>query len=138
MGMQDPVAGLVGTVKLDRKAARIGDTIAIQFVVRNSTRKPITVRFSSGKRFDVEISRRPEPNVRYAKGALVLWQLSRGMAFTMALGEETWMPGETRTFAARWKVSPYTPNCDAEVKAYLTPIGALEAMPTFADLRLGG
>ncbi|MFM7320261.1 MAG: BsuPI-related putative proteinase inhibitor [Armatimonadota bacterium] len=136
--MQDPVAGLTGTVKLDRKAARIGDTVAVEFVVRNPTRQPIRVRFSSGKRFDIEISRRPEPNARYAKGALVLWQLSRGMAFTMALGEETWKPGESRTFTARWKVPAGTPTCDAEVKATLTPIGAPEALPTFADLRLGG
>jgi len=138
MGREDQVAGLVGTLRIDRKRARVGDTIVFEFLVRNSTGKPITVRFASGKRFDVEVSRRPEPNARYAKGALVLWQFSRGLFFTAALGEETWKPGETRAFAARWKVPAGTPACEAEVKATLAAMGAPESLPTFADLRLEG
>jgi hypothetical protein len=128
---------LVGTVTIDRKAAKSGDKVKITFTVRNSGRQPVKVAFNSGKRFDVEVSRKPEPNVRYAKGALTLWQLSRGMFYTMALGELVWAPGETRRFEAVWTVAPDTPACDVVLRSWVTASGN-ELARAVVELKVNG
>lgn len=128
--------GLVGVLRADRAVARPGDTVSFVYTVANRSREPRTLRFRSGQRFDIEVARRPEPNARYAKGALTLWQLSREMFFTLALGEMTFAPGETKTFPAQWKVPAGIPTAEADARAWLTSHDVPEAAAAVVPLRL--
>jgi hypothetical protein len=134
----DPAAvALVGTVVVDKKSVRPGEALKVVYTVRNSGKQPVRVRFTSGKRFDAEVSRKPEPNVRYAKGALTLWQFSRGMFYTQALGEMTWAPGEERRFELVWKSAPDTPACDAVLRCWVTAAGN-ELASAVVEIKVGG
>lgn len=136
-GVESSGSVLVGTVSVDRKSVRAGETVRFKFTVRNPSRQPARVSFTSGKRFDIEVSRKPEPNARYAKGALTIWQWSQGRAFTMALGDVIFAPGETKTYLAEWKPSGDVPECDAVVRAWL-PVGKDELAVAVSTLRIGG
>lgn len=136
-GADPAAAGLVGTIVVDKKSVRPGESVKIVYTVRNPGRQPVRVRFTSGKRFDAEVSRKPEPNVRYAKGALTLWQFSRGMFYTQALGELTWAPGEERRFEVVWKSAPDTPSCDAVLRCWVTAAGN-DLATAVVELKLGG
>jgi hypothetical protein len=59
--------------------------LTARLTLRNTTDKPLTLDFASGQRYDMEI--------KDEKGAVV-YRWSDGMAFTMALGQETIGPGE--------------------------------------------
>lgn len=115
--------GLVGRLALDRASVRPGGVVRFTYTVANRSTQPIALRFRSGQRFDIEAARRPEPNARYAKGALTVWQLSQGMSYFMALGQETFAPGETRTFTAEWRVPADAPALTLDLRAWLTAEG---------------
>lgn len=133
-----PGDGLVGSLRADRAVVRPGETVSFVYTVANRSREARTLRFRSGQRFDIEVARRPEPNARYAKGALTVWQLSREMFYTLALGEMTFAPGETKSFPAQWRVPAGIPTAVADARAWLTGRDLPETAPASVPLRLVG
>ena len=88
-GTDFPETGVRVTVDTDRGVYAPGDTIFLDLTVANPTEAPVTLRFSSGQRYDFTILD--------AAGASV-WTWSADKGFIQVLGEERIEPGETLTF----------------------------------------
>lgn len=83
-------------VKTDKKTYRPGDTIKITLTVKNRQKSDVTLQFSSGQRYDLEIRRGK------TKEGEKVWQWSEGRGFTMALGSLTLKPNETKTYTTTY------------------------------------
>lgn len=91
-------------IQADRSRIRAGETAHLTYTVTNTGDQPATFTFVSGRQYDMEVRRRPEPNARYAAGALTLWQLSRGRSYIMAFTRLTLAVGEKKSFTESWVV----------------------------------
>ena len=69
------------------------DSARFVLQVTNSGTTPLRVVFSSGQSYDFVVR----------QGGRELWRWSADMGFTQAVREETWAPGETRTFTEAWR-----------------------------------
>lgn len=114
---------LQSTIQADRSRVRAGESVRLTYTVTNPGALPVALDFSSGRQYDMEVRRRPEPNARYAAGALTVWQLSRGRSYTMALTRITLAPGERKLFTETWGVPGKLPAGIYDLVGYL-PIRA--------------
>lgn len=75
-------------------ASDVAGPRSVRFVLQacNRNANEVTRTFNTGQRYDFDVSR---------NGALV-WRWSDGMAFTQAVGEERWAPGECKTWGETW------------------------------------
>lgn len=89
-------------VKTDKKSYRSEEPIKITMTVKNRQKSAVTLQFSSGQRFDLEIRRGKNKN-----GEKV-WQWAEGRMFTMALGSQTLKPTETMTFTTTYSQEEVT------------------------------
>jgi hypothetical protein len=76
---------------LDRSAYQPGEPIGFTVHVRNPSRTPMSVSFSTSQRFDVLI-----------QSDIALDRWSRGRTFAQALGEQRWGAEETVKFSDTW------------------------------------
>lgn len=76
---------------LDHSAYQPGEPIGFTVHVRNPSRTPMAVTFSTSQRFDVLIL-----------SDITLDRWSRGRTFAQALGEQRWGPEETVKFSDTW------------------------------------
>lgn len=83
-----PTNPIQASVQLDKKSYSPGQPVVITFVVKNASKAPITLSFSSAQRYDLEIRSKDR------KGPL-LWQWSRGMVFAQSLGHEDVAAGKS-------------------------------------------
>ena len=86
----------VGKIRLEltlnKPAYMAGEPVSARVTVRNESEGLYRLRFSSGQRFDLVVSRR---------GALV-WNWSHDKAFTQMEEDVLLRPGEALTFRATW------------------------------------
>ncbi|MDX1933191.1 MAG: BsuPI-related putative proteinase inhibitor [Capsulimonadales bacterium] len=108
-----PQTALTSALAVTPSVVAAGSEVTLNYSVRNGSSAPVTLRFSSGQRFDA-IATNPE--------RLPIWQLSRGMMFTQALGQVVIPGGETRTFTATWTVPPDAAVGRYSLNAFLTPM----------------
>jgi len=83
------------------RISRAGRT-TFDLTVTNDTGRAISVPFSSGQQFDIEV----------LKGNEVVWNWAHDRVFTQALIEMMFDPGEKKTYSARWD---FTDNDDRRV-----------------------
>lgn len=83
---------ITGRVTTDKTNYKPGEKVSVTFIVENKGQQPVTLRFSSGQRFDIWVR----------NNAGELWRWSRGRMFTQALGFVTLKPGERQTYKATW------------------------------------
>jgi len=69
------------------------DSVVLTLHITNVTGGPIALEFSSGQRYDFEVS---QPDGRS------VWRWSADRSFMAALGEEVLQPGESRQYSAAW------------------------------------
>jgi hypothetical protein len=98
------------TLQTDRSRTRTGETVRFTYTVVNAGPQPVRFSFPSSCQFDLEVRRRPEPNARYAAGALTVWQLSRDRFYTRAFTALTLAPGEKKVFTETWVVGTVAPG----------------------------
>lgn len=84
-----PVRVTVGT---DKKVYRSGEPIKITLLAKNTQKSDVSLQFSSGQMFDIEIRRGKDKN-----GEKV-WQWAEGRMFTMALQSKTLTTNQSLTF----------------------------------------
>lgn len=124
---------LQATLQTDRRAARVGESVRLTYTVTNTGDQPQLLSFSSGCQYDMEVRRRPEPNVRYREGALTVWQLSREKFYTASFTRLSLAPGEKKVFTESWTVPAGTPPGIYDLVAYLpapSPQKSAEAVGT--------
>ena len=112
-----PGAGssLRAELRVDPASPRPGQSVTIAYTVSNPGPRPQTLQFSSGKQFDVV--------VRSGRTGQVVWRLSDGRRYTMALAQWMMRPGEQRAFTAQWQSERSLPDGAYEITAFLTPMG---------------
>jgi intracellular proteinase inhibitor BsuPI/copper amine oxidase-like protein len=94
-GPEEIASALELSLKLDaQRFDRDQDAIPIEFVVRNTSDRPVVIPFRSGQEIDIEV-------VQEGK---VVWNWAHGRMFTQALTRLTLQPGETETFSVRWSL----------------------------------
>ncbi len=110
--VQPPRQGvrMQATIQPDKSRVRPGETVRLTYTVTNTGSQPVVFNFPSSCQCDMEVRRRPEPNARYAAGALTLWQLSRSRSYFMAFTKLPLAPGEQKSFTESWVVGNLTPG----------------------------
>lgn len=96
-GAQKPIRfqqALQWQVVPELRVVELGKPVVFILEVRNVSGAPIELRFSSGKQFDVLVTRQGEWGER--------WQWSRGKAFTMAFSSIRLNFGEVKRFRVEW------------------------------------
>lgn len=86
------VRGLRYVLVTDRRQYARGEQVQITFTKCNITNRTITLRYSTGQRFDIVA----------LHGTREVWRWSDGRVFTQAGGTEVLEPGECRTYTATW------------------------------------
>jgi Intracellular proteinase inhibitor len=133
-----PEGGSVqATLQVDRKSVRAGESIRFTYTLVNTHSQPTTFSFSSGCQFDLEVRRRPEPNARYAAGALTIWRLSRSRSYLMAFTRLTLAPGEKKTFTESWIVPTGLATGVYDLVGYLPIVGGVNAAEALGSLTVG-
>jgi hypothetical protein len=90
---QSGAAGVQLRLTSQKRGYAIKEPVQLTFTVTNPARSAVTLNFSSGQLYDIE--------VRHA-GRTVVWSWSAGRFFTQALTELTLGPGERRNFSVTW------------------------------------
>ena len=70
----------------------LGLQVPMTLSITNTSRQPVTLRFSSGRRYDFVVS----------QGGAEIWRWSHGMAFTQALTSMEIAPGRTVSYTGYW------------------------------------
>jgi hypothetical protein len=72
----------------------LGPRRGVGFTLRacNKTTETIEKTFSSGQRYDFEVSRNGDR----------VWRWSDGQVFTQVYGQETWEPGQCKSYSEFW------------------------------------
>ena len=83
------IEGLPATVEVDA----VGEVARLTLHVTNSTPAPIELEFSSGQRYDFQVT---------TDDGEVLWTWSADKSFMQALGSETLEPGATLRYSEEW------------------------------------
>jgi len=86
------VGDIVHGVTADKRRHALGAAIKITYAIRNQGKEPVTYRFSSGKLFDVWITR----------GDTEVYRHSDGRVYTQAITSITLGPNEVRRFEVTW------------------------------------
>jgi hypothetical protein len=76
-----------------RPSYAAGAPVLLTLTVTNPTRSPVTLQFSSGQKYDLEVRRAGQ----------VVWQWAADRMFTQALTSLTLAPGERKVFTENWK-----------------------------------
>lgn len=121
------------TVTTDKKAYAVGTPIKMTLLVKNATKQPVSLHFSSGQRFDFVLREGTKSDGK------IVWQWARGRMFSMMLKSETLEPDAALTFAAVY--DPASPDTSGKPMTPLTPgiytlTGTLTTMGT--ELRATG
>ena len=119
-------ARMQATIQAERSRVRSGETVRLTYTVINASDQAMELTFPSSGQCDMEVRRRPEPNARYAAGALTVWQLSRTRAYLTALTKLTLAPGERKSFTEAWVVGNLAPGV-YELLAWLPTVGSKTA-----------
>lgn len=69
-----------------------GEPIELSLTVSNSSKTPVTLRFSSAKQYDFIVK----------KDGQEVWRWSQGRMFAMALTEFTLEPQKSKSYRAAW------------------------------------
>lgn len=121
---QPPQTGnrVQATLQTDRSRVRAGETVRFTYTVLNSGAQPTSYNFPTSCQWDLEVRRRPEPNARYAAGALTVWQLSRERQYFQAFTKLVLAPGEKKVFTESWVVGKLAPGT-YDLVGYLPTVG---------------
>jgi hypothetical protein len=84
---------LFATVLTDKPEYALGEPVQLTLRVRNASPFTVTVTMPTGQDFDFIVRTLAGPEV---------WRWSHDQAFTQAVREVTFAPGETKTFTASW------------------------------------
>jgi hypothetical protein len=71
---------------------RLGLQVPMTLSITNTSQQPVTLRFSSGRRYDFVVS----------QGGNEIWRWSYGMAFTQAFTSTEIAPGRTVSYTGYW------------------------------------
>ena len=125
---QPPRGGvrMQATIQAERSRVHSGETVRLTYTVINASDQAMELSFSSGCQCDMEVRRRPEPNARYAAGALTVWQLSRTRSYFMAFTKLTLAPSERKSFTEAWTVGNLAPGV-YDLLAWLPTAGSKTA-----------
>jgi hypothetical protein len=113
------------TVKTDKGAYHVGDTIHFTLELRNPTKAPVPVTFATGQKYDVFLLRPPAEK----KPAEIVWQWSLGMMFTQMVSTTTFAPGKTVEYEVKFPPDdgtkpPALTKGSYTVKAEITTMGS--------------
>ena len=86
-------SSLTTTLATDRAAYASGQPVGLILTVTNAGGAPVTLRFTSGQRYDFTIG---------PAGGDPVWRWSAGRAFIQMLGEERVSPGSRLEFRERY------------------------------------
>ncbi len=100
------------TIRTDKKTYGPMDPIKLNMFVKNGSKLPAKLTFTSGMKYDFEIRKGK------AQSAERVWQWSRGHMFTQMVTSTTMQPGKTMAFS-----ESYVP---AEMGPDGKPVAALE------------
>ena len=84
------------TLTTDKKTYAAGEAIKIILTVKNATKQPIPLRFSSGQRYDFTLTSSAKPED--TKDAKIAWQWSRERMFTQMIASEKLEAGKSLTY----------------------------------------
>ncbi|HVF11410.1 MAG TPA: BsuPI-related putative proteinase inhibitor [Abditibacteriaceae bacterium] len=122
---------------------RPAEKVQFTMAARNRSRKPVTLRFTSGQTFDVSVTPQGPPNSRVRLGPLFpIWSWSRDRMFTQATTTLTLAPGATRRWYVGWSQmredgQPAAPGLYL-ARAWLTTTGGKRMAPPFRFRLVGG
>ena len=89
-GAEGPNTGpLVSTLQVEAGA----DSVRFVLLVTNADQAPLALEFATAQRYDFAVR----------DGGREVWRWSAGRGFAQVLGSEALAPGETRTYAERWR-----------------------------------
>lgn len=94
------------TVATDKKMYGVGDTITFTLTVKNGTKQALSLRFSSGQRYDFKLFDAKTPAGARPDTGKLLWQWSRGRMFFQMISSEKLEPGKTLTFSDKYEFKP--------------------------------
>jgi hypothetical protein len=85
------------TLKTDKKTYAQKEPIKLTLTLKNTRKDPVTLHFSSGQKYDMEI--------RQGKGrsGAKIWHWSKGVAFTEMMTSLTLAPGKQQTYMETYK-----------------------------------
>lgn len=89
---QRGVAALNVDLVLDKTRFNRNERMTVELSVTNDTARAITIPFSSGQHFDVEV----------LQNNRVVWNWAHGRVFAQALSEISLQPGEKKSYSVRW------------------------------------
>lgn len=79
-------------LEVPRSEYRLGLQVPMTLSITNTSQQPVTLRFSSGRRYDFVVS----------QGGAEIWRWSHGMAFTQAITSMEIAPGRTVSYTGYW------------------------------------
>jgi hypothetical protein len=107
--------GLRTTLRTDRARVAPGSTVNLTYTVTNFGNEPMTLRFNSGKQFDM---------TAIGPNGVLAWQQSKGLMYTLSLTQIRLNPGEEKVFTGTWQIAPNVPSGIYQLSAFLTPQNA--------------
>lgn len=133
-----PVQAAPGPVavqlKVEKKRYTRGETVKFTVTARNTTRRPQTLTFQGGRRFDINVYRVGE------EGGQPLWRMSKGMIYTMEIRNIVIEPGQALEFSREWNQKGNNrqelPRGEYSVTGEITAVGLEPTKPlkiTLAD-----
>lgn len=114
--------GLIGVLRAASKKTTPGSRLQLTYEVRNSSKAPVTLRFSSGQRCEITATN-PTTGTQ-------VWNSSEGKFYNMMVSGAIWKPGETKRFSETWTIPADTKPGRYKLGAYLTVMGSKTANTT--------
>jgi hypothetical protein len=93
-------AGLVAKMESDKTTYARDESAQFTLTLKNESGQTTALTYPSGQQYD--FAARPAPKGKFDPKQKVIWQWSRGRAFTMMLQMKQFAPGETLTYKDKW------------------------------------
>ena len=93
-------AGLIAKLDSDKTTYNRDDSAQLTLTLKNESAQTTALTYPSGQQYD--FAARPAPKGKFDPRQKVIWQWSRGRAFTMMLQMKQFKPEETLTYKDKW------------------------------------
>lgn len=130
-------AGLNAKLESDKTAYGRDENANLTLTLKNESGQTTALTYPSGQQYD--FAARPAPKGKFDPKQKVIWQWSRGRAFTMMLQMKQFKPGEALVFKDKWDLKdqngkPVPPGQYA-IEAFVSANRGIPASPVIIEVK---